>query len=48
MLFSRTNNKKGDKTIHIKTTHAEKKSFTVALAATASGVKLPAVIVFKE
>ena len=48
MLFSWTNNKKGEKTICIKTTRAEKKGFTVALAATASGVKLPAVIVFKE
>ena len=48
MPFSRTNNKKGEKTICIKTTRADKKGFTVALAATASGVKLPAVIVFKE
>ena len=48
MPFSCTNNKKGEKTIHIKTTCAEKKGFTVALTATASGVKLPAVIVFKE
>ena len=45
---SRTNNKRGERTICIKTTHAEKKGFTVALAATASGKKLPAVIVFKE
>ena len=48
MPFSHTNNKKGEKTVHIKTTRAEKKGFTVALAATASGVKLPAVIVFKK
>ena len=45
---SRTNNKRGERTIRIKTTRAEKKGFTVALAATASGKKLPAVIVFKE
>ena len=45
---SHTNNKKGEKTIRIKTTRAEKKGFTVALAATASGTKLPAVIIFKE
>ena len=45
---SRTNNKRGEWTIHIKITHAEMKGFTVALAATASGKKLSAVIVFKE
>ena len=45
---SRTNNKRGEQTIRIKTTRAEKKGFTVALAATATGRKLPAVIVFKE
>ena len=32
MPFSCTNNKKGKKTILIKTTRAEKKGFTVALA----------------
>ena len=45
---SRTHNKRGERTIRIKTTRAEKKGFTVALAATASGKKLPAVIVFEE
>ena len=45
---SRTNSKKGEKTVRIKTTRAEKKGFTVALAATADGQKLPAVIIFKE
>ena len=45
---SRTNNKRGERTIRIKTTRAEKKGFTVALAATASGKKLPAMIIFKE
>ena len=41
-------NKIDRKTIRGKTTKAEKKGFTVALAATASGVKLPSVIIFKE
>ena len=41
-------NKKGEKSICIATTHAEKKGFTVALAATALGTTLPAVIIFKE
>ena len=45
---SRTNNKRGERTIRIKTTRAEKKGFTVALAATASEKKLLAMIVFKE
>lgn len=45
---SRTNNKKGERTIRIKTTRTEEKGFTVSLAATASGKKLPAVIVFKD
>ena len=48
MPRSRTNNIRGSRTIRIKTTRAEKKGFTVALAATASGVKFPAVIIFKE
>ena len=45
---SHTNNKRGERTIRLKTTCAEKKGFTVALAATASENKLPAVIMFKE
>ena len=45
---NRTNHKKGAKTVRIKTTRAEKKGFTVALAATAAGENLPAVVVFKE
>lgn len=36
------------RTFRMKTTKAEKKGFTVALAATAAGEKLPAVIFFKE
>ena len=48
MPSTRTNDVRGRRTIRIKTTKAEKKGFTVALAATASGQKLPAVIIFKE
>ena len=48
MPSTRTNSKRGEKTIRIKTTRAEKKGFTVALAATAAGDKLPAVIIFEE
>ena len=45
---SYTNSVRGSKTIRIKTTRAEKKGFTIALAATAAGEKLPAVVIFKE
>eukprot|EP00117_Sycon_ciliatum_P004870 scpid95727/ scgid9051/ len=48
MPWTKTNNARGARTVRIKTTHAEKKGFTVALAATASGVKLPAFIILKE
>ena len=48
MPSRRTNERRGSKTVRIKTTRAEKKGFTVALAATASREKLLAVIVFKE
>ena len=48
MPLNHTNHKKGAKIIHVKTTWAEKKGFTVALAATAAREKLPAVIIFKE
>ena len=48
MPYSRTNSIRGVETVRIKTTRAEKKGFTVALAASADGTKLPAVIVFKE
>ena len=48
MPRSKTNNVRGKKDIRIKTTKDEKKGFTVALAATATGEKLPAVIFFKE
>ena len=43
-----TNEIRGKKTVRVKTTGAQKKGFTVALAATASGGKLPAYIIFKE
>ena len=48
MPRAKTNNARGARTVRIKTTRAEKKGFTVALAATASGVKLPAFIILKE
>ena len=48
MPRGKTNNVRGQKDIRIKTTKAEKKGFTVALATTAAGEKLPAVIFFKE
>ena len=48
MPKNRTNARRGGSTIRIKTTRAEKKGFTVALPASASGEKLPAVIKFKE
>ena len=48
MPQNRTNARRGGSTIRIKTTRPKKKGFTVALAASASGKKLPAVIIFKE
>ena len=48
MSYPRTNSICGVKTVCIKTTRAEKKGFTAALAASADGTKLSAVIVFKE
>ena len=44
----RTNNIRGARTVRIKTTRAEKKGFTVALAADTAGNKLPALVIFKE
>ena len=41
MPRSKTNDVRGKKDIRIKTTKAVKKGFTVALAATATGEKLP-------
>ena len=48
MPYSRTNSIRGVKTVRIKNTQAEKKGFTVALAASADGTKLPAVIVSRN
>jgi hypothetical protein len=43
-----TNNIRGEKTIRIRGTGYQKKGCTVALTVTASGHKLPALIIFKE
>ena len=43
-----TNNKKGAKSVRIKTTRAEKKGLTVALATTAAEEKLLAVIILRS
>ena len=45
---SSTNSVRGQRTIRICTTGAQKKGFTVALCATADGSKLPALVTFKE
>jgi hypothetical protein len=45
---ARTNNIRGERTIWIKMNRAEKKGFTVALAAAADRTKLPATIILKE
>ena len=45
MPCRRTNELKGNKTVRIKTSRAEKKGFTVSLA---EGDKLPAFLIFKE
>ena len=42
-----TINKKGEKTISIRTTGHERTSFTVLLGCMADGTKLPAVCIFK-
>ena len=44
----RTNEVVGSRTVRIINTKAAKKGFTVALAASGTGVKLPATIIFKE
>lgn len=43
-----TNTVRGQRTVRIATTNAEKKGFTVALCALADGTKLPAMLIFKE
>ena len=48
MVPSRTNDIIGTRSVRISSTKATKKGFTVALAASGSGEKLPAMIIFKE
>ena len=48
MVPSHTNERKGMKQVRTKTTNASKQGFTVALYASADGVKSPATIVLKE
>ena len=43
-----TINKKGEKTVLVKTTRHEKQHFTVVLACLADGTKLPPMIIFKR
>lgn len=44
----RTNSSIGERTVRIRTTGSTKNGFTVALCVSASGIKLPAFIIFKE
>lgn len=48
MPSTRTINKKGDKTVMIRTTGHEKTHFTVVLTCTADGGKLPPMVIFKR
>jgi len=48
MAGFRTVNKKGDKTVRVKTTGSEKAHFTVILSCLADGTKLPAMVIFKR
>ena len=48
MPHQRTVEKLGSRSVHLKTTGNSKKGFTVALCASATGGKLPAIIIFKE
>jgi hypothetical protein len=48
MPHNRTNNTRGEHHIRITNTGGVKRGFTVALCASAAGVKLPAMIIFKE
>ena len=47
MVSSQTLDKKGEKTIRIRTTGAEKRHLTVVLACSAAGDLLPAMVIFK-
>ena len=48
MPLTRTINKKGESSVNLKTTGHEKTHFTVVLACTASGKKLPPMTIFKR
>ncbi|KAK7088131.1 hypothetical protein V1264_022083 [Littorina saxatilis] len=48
MPLTRTINKKGESSVSIKTTGHEKSNFTCVLACTASGIKLPPMLIFKR
>ena len=48
MAGFRTVNKKGDKTVSVKTTGSEKAHFTVKLSCLADETKLPVMIIFKR
>ena len=48
MRSTRTVNKRGDKTVMIKTTGYEKTHFTVVLTCMADGGKLPPMVIFKR
>ena len=48
MPSTRTVNKKGEKSVMIKTTGHEKTHFTVVLACMADGGKLPYMVIFKK
>ena len=48
MVPRRSNDIRGNKRIRITHTRANKKGFTVALAARGNGEKLPAMVIFKE
>ena len=47
MSDNTTIKKKGAKTISVRTTGAEKRHFTMILAATADGQMLPPIVIFK-
>ena len=48
MPRARTNNIRGERDVRVASGGGTKRGFTVALSATASGHKLPALIIFKE
>ena len=48
MPLTRTINTKGESSVPIKTTGHEKSNFTVVMSCTASGIKLPPMVIFKR